>query len=843
MVMVLLLLCCYAAAMMMLMSRPLPHNISQGVIISNHSLVLQGVSRATAGNYSCVGYNAEGDGKSPPFMLNILYAPTCMPNQPRIYGVAKQEDAKIKCTVDANPPDVEFNWTFNNSAESIDVATNHITRSGTSSIVTYTPITELDYGTLLCVASNKIGRQRVPCVFHIIAAGRPDQVHNCTLTNISMVSLTVKCTDGFNGGLPQSFMLEMREPHSNEIRANITSPVPKFSVSALTPGSVYLLSVYAFNSKGRSDPTNMNAAMLRMPEKQLTSEREKPHTALLLSPVLSLTIGLTLAVMVAGFAVVVALRIPCKSSRRRRKTLSNENTSRDGSPGPSDKSSGSKEIDGNESDEKNPDIIPETIDSDDQKIYTCMNEYKGTSSIVTYTPITELDYGTLLCVASNKIGRQRVPCVFHIIAAGRPDQVHNCTLTNISMVSLTVKCTDGFNGGLPQSFMLEMREPHSNEIRANITSPVPKFSVSALTPGSVYLLSVYAFNSKGRSDPTNMNAAMLRMPEKQLTSEREKPHTALLLSPVLSLTIGLTLAVMVAGFAVVVALRIPCKSSRRRRKTLSNENTSRDGSPGPSDKSSGSKEIDGNESDEKNPDIIPETIDSDDQIDYIRRRQHISTIDTSCSPTRGLLSSSTPPPQKYNSSGMTLHSSHPNAMGYCTLRNGGQPPSSVGTLSMNPPPHIYSNSIAQCTLPRHTNHMWPGYSGAVPGVRPLQPIPSLHQLPQQQQSVAQQYQHQTKVQQQQQQQHQHQQQQQHPELSTTNSIPASTTIALQHLGQSQRARICVGISGVGGGTIGLGNNGVGLGSGLGSHHGGSSCLSEDEVTVQTPLMVKRESTV
>lgn len=53
-----------------------------------------------------------------------------MPNQIRIYGVAKQEDAKIKCIVDANPPDVEFKWTFNNSAESIDVATNHITRSG-----------------------------------------------------------------------------------------------------------------------------------------------------------------------------------------------------------------------------------------------------------------------------------------------------------------------------------------------------------------------------------------------------------------------------------------------------------------------------------------------------------------------------------------------------------------------------------------------------------------------------------------------------------------------------------------------------------------------------------------
>lgn len=52
--------------------RMLPHNISQGVIISNHSLVLQSVSRTTAGNYSCVGYNAEGDGESLPFELNVM---------------------------------------------------------------------------------------------------------------------------------------------------------------------------------------------------------------------------------------------------------------------------------------------------------------------------------------------------------------------------------------------------------------------------------------------------------------------------------------------------------------------------------------------------------------------------------------------------------------------------------------------------------------------------------------------------------------------------------------------------------------------------------------------------
>lgn len=87
----------------------------------------------------------------------------------------------------------------------------------------------------------------------------------------------------------------------------------------------------------------------------------------------------------------------------------------------------------------------------------------------------------------------------------------------------------------------------------------------------------------------------------------------LLFSPVMSLTIGLTLAVLVAVLAIILALRIPCTaSSRRRQKELSNENISRDESPGPSDKSSGSKEVD--DCDEKNPDVVPESIEPDEQV-------------------------------------------------------------------------------------------------------------------------------------------------------------------------------------------------------------------------------------
>ena len=57
-------------------------------------------------------------------------------------------------------------------------------------------------------------------IFSIKISGRPDQVHNCTITNISMTSMGVRCSEGFNGGLPQTFMVEVRDSHTHDLRAD-----------------------------------------------------------------------------------------------------------------------------------------------------------------------------------------------------------------------------------------------------------------------------------------------------------------------------------------------------------------------------------------------------------------------------------------------------------------------------------------------------------------------------------------------------------------------------------------------------------------------------------------------
>ncbi|XP_045130450.1 nephrin-like isoform X1 [Portunus trituberculatus] len=233
----------------------LHHEIEVGVIISNMSLVLQGVRREQAGRYSCHAHNEVGDAGSPPLRLDVKYAPVCAPGQVTRYAVSRNEDAEVTCSVQANPLQATFHWTFNNTADMIDVPQGSFTSSSSHSVITYTPIATLDYGTLLCWASNNIGSQQKPCIFHIVPAGKPEPPQNCTAGQRTRTSVRVRCTAGDSGGLPQHFLLQASledggTPHS----FNLTSSSPTFYVEGLRSGGRYRLTVSAHNQKGSSKP-------------------------------------------------------------------------------------------------------------------------------------------------------------------------------------------------------------------------------------------------------------------------------------------------------------------------------------------------------------------------------------------------------------------------------------------------------------------------------------------------------------------------------------------------------------------------------------------------------------
>ncbi|XP_012285375.1 hemicentin-2 [Orussus abietinus] len=283
--------------------KELHQNVTAGIFLpSGQSLVLQSVTRASAGEYSCLAANIEGKASSRPVALEVMYAPICKDGTSnQVVGALKHETISLVCGVQSKPPPITFHWTFNNSGELMDVPSSKFAQIRTPRLLTnhwhgsrlnYTPASDMDYGTISCWAKNRIGVQRTPCIFQIIVAGKPYPLQNCTAMQAAGSYayrtagheeykaadprdadwLIVRCNEGFDGGLPvTSFELEVYNEesvyHINTVYVNHTERYksfgPVFEVPNLEPGRNYKFLLYAVNAKGRSDPVVLEPVTLK----------------------------------------------------------------------------------------------------------------------------------------------------------------------------------------------------------------------------------------------------------------------------------------------------------------------------------------------------------------------------------------------------------------------------------------------------------------------------------------------------------------------------------------------------------------------------------------------------
>ena len=306
--------------------KPLKQNQRKGIIMnsSGTNLVLQKVEKEANGNYTCratngvpsVGHYTE----SKPFNLDVKYLPVCVPEGVKVYGVAKEENVRIRCQVAANPSNLTFRWTFNNSAEIKDVDKSKFSVNNSVSLFSYKPERELDYGTLMCWSRNDIGEQQKPCVFHIIAAGRPDPVKNCTTSNVNNSAFQINCAPGFNGGLPQNFTIEVIENETLDkivYKAMRTQPV--FSVTDLEDSKDYRVYVIPVNMKGTGQPQSPQGTFVRtltapqpiMAEKPNFHKESKKDN---INPIMVIIFGGASGFVLIVVTITLAVRVRC--SRR-----------------------------------------------------------------------------------------------------------------------------------------------------------------------------------------------------------------------------------------------------------------------------------------------------------------------------------------------------------------------------------------------------------------------------------------------------------------------------------------------------------------------------------------------
>ena len=86
----------------------------------------------------------------------------------------------------------------------------------------------------------------------------------------------VRCLGGYDGGLPQSFVLEAKDNHNFAVVAKIQSTKPHFNVTNLASGRSYVLTVYSQNAKGPSTPTTLYSFTIKEAEKHIAGST---HTA------------------------------------------------------------------------------------------------------------------------------------------------------------------------------------------------------------------------------------------------------------------------------------------------------------------------------------------------------------------------------------------------------------------------------------------------------------------------------------------------------------------------------------------------------------------------------------
>ncbi|XP_022256692.1 synaptogenesis protein syg-2-like [Limulus polyphemus] len=280
-------------------------NSSLGVLISSQSMVVQNVKRRFRGLFSCSATNSEGLGTSDEIFLKVKYSPVCQPGQKLNYGAIHLETIQVQCKLDSDPNDITFYWRFNSSTKVTDNIPHSVSGNKYESTASYTIETDEDYGTLLCWGENKIGIQKDPCIFKVMHAEPPDPVENCSVFNRTTQQILIKCLEGFDGGLDQTFLVEVYKKESRALHSKVSSPVPVFPLNNLTPGSFYTLLVYAVNRRGRSSAVTLTTSTIRLAEK-LTGEKAGMFVS---SSILAVFIGATVALILLVLILIVVVKI------------------------------------------------------------------------------------------------------------------------------------------------------------------------------------------------------------------------------------------------------------------------------------------------------------------------------------------------------------------------------------------------------------------------------------------------------------------------------------------------------------------------------------------------------
>ena len=282
------------------------------VVSEEPNLVLKTMSGKDSGTYVCEVDNTEGRDQSSPVRVSVLYRPSCTSSLVQPHTKVSDSDTPgvdLRCQVDAKPEARSYRWLFNSTSGSFEIPS----AKPLMSFMNYAESKNSDQGEVLCWATNDVGIQSEPCIFHVVPLGAPHPPKDCEIADRTAGSVEVGCIPGFAGGLEQHFVLEVFEMinGSQTLVASNWSRAAQVRVSGLQANTSYILAVHAANERGDSPAVYVGG-------QTASFLPQLPHTSPNRLPVLYIIIAVLCSVMF--LSVLLSVTAACRRYALTRRT-------------------------------------------------------------------------------------------------------------------------------------------------------------------------------------------------------------------------------------------------------------------------------------------------------------------------------------------------------------------------------------------------------------------------------------------------------------------------------------------------------------------------------------------
>ena len=275
----------------------------ESIVARGEIFQINNVSRSDNGEYWCEAINSEGVGHSPKIKIVVVYKPVCHEPTVTKHPQNFSPGVSLTCNVESYPSARSYRWQYNSSQGSFQIPN----AKSMMSFMNYAVSEEGGEGEVLCWASNEVGEQTAPCVFHVVPLGAPHPPQDCEVTWTSDSTVSVDCEAGYGGGEDQRFvlsLLDMVDGVQTAISSN-WSRDPHLTLTNLSSDHPRLLSVHSSNSHGKSDPiyltTDVAAASVLGDIRDMTDTENRQSVLYIIVSVLSSIMVLSLLLSLSHF--------------------------------------------------------------------------------------------------------------------------------------------------------------------------------------------------------------------------------------------------------------------------------------------------------------------------------------------------------------------------------------------------------------------------------------------------------------------------------------------------------------------------------------------------------------